>query len=192
MEATMSEGSPQLLILSTDPPSEDPRYRGVQRRDPFFMHHYPQDHPTNQLFLVYMNKIYNTSTLDDLHLGRELVRVYAEEGYSFELVNVSKTDGDALAGHFIGYDVITNMRHSFLVNGLKYYPEQRGLVIDPLIDLMYQYFVPRLNEYLLFADRKTADLFLRCATALQKLIPNLWEGDEVLDSFMVLGLWVVT
>jgi hypothetical protein len=190
----MTDSMPQLLLLSTAPSQSSWRseyYWGVERSTPDFCYACEEDSLINQLFLTYINQNYPSGFVNDIDLARSIVAAYAAEDEHFEIIEVVGSAQPALPGRFLGYDVGMNCRNSFLVGGLTSFANNEGRLLDPLTNIIYLYCVPRLNERGLFDDRATAELFLQCMTALQKLVPNLWEDDASMQSCAVMELWSV-
>ncbi len=98
---------------------------------------------------------------------------------------------------FLGYDLSCGFHFSLLAQGLEVSEEQKSSwaedsklrILLPLVQLIAAHFVPKLNANTLFDSCQDAEFCLKCMMALQKLYPNLWEGDKAV--FEIVGLYKV-
>lgn len=190
--------SPKLLILGDPVNRAHTRYRGAYRRMPYYHDEFPEDHPVNQAFLWLVDEGGESGIVGDLAKASNLVSVYHSwTGEEFEIVEVVFPPEEPVVGsRLLGYD-ICNYWYSLLSWGLEFERSSElevqrdpGMqIIDPLLQLLGEYFRPRLNGNGLFDDSETAAFCLECMMALQRVRPNLWENDTVV--FNVVGLYEV-
>ena len=185
----------EFLVLGNNLERDCPAYRGTYRSSPYFLDDLSEDHPANQAFLVYVHAGSTLRTVDDLTIAQRLVAEYSrlDPPQHFEVVallrgRISDTDDT-----FLGYDLSSGFHLSLLSRGLnipanqKVWTENDSLrVLLPLARLVGSYFRPKLNANLLFDTYEDASFCLECMMALQKLHPNLWEGDEAVFDVVAL------
>jgi hypothetical protein len=71
--------------------------------------------------------------------------------------------------------------------GLETVPEP----IRELVGLVYRYYAPKLNRQGLFLTPEVASQCLSSMDALQRLSPNLYEGEDLIPTYRVVGVYLV-
>jgi hypothetical protein len=174
-------------------------YRGVNREHPVYVESLPDDHKVNQAFYWYGDVEGARGYFHDLIKAREIVKIYRTLSPPIEYEIIALTTGDVqdspIDGEFLGYDLCAGYWISLINDALLYIEDTSGTtsdddlfwVIIPLIRLVVRHFRRKLNNNGLFSEYRTAKFCLECMMALQKVRPNLWEGDDIV--FDVVGLW---
>jgi len=176
----------QLKLMVREKPEPPAVYRGFDRSGPCYQKQFPEDHPVNQAFLRWCDLGGETGELHDLGIAREILSVFAAfvPMSCFEIIqDVSNGSHPLPAAEFLGYDVVVDggsMLSHGLVVGQSQDPipnEPTAHVWRPLSEVMHRYFDSQLNEYGLFPDLATAQLFQQCVFALEEIRPSLYTGD---------------
>lgn len=186
------------LILGTPILSGFPGYRGTYRSTPSYVEGLPEDSAANRAFRWYCSEGGELGIVKDLHQAQGLVTLYGrlETRQDFEVIRLLGDEQDRSSGEgFLGFDLSMRAHQSLLAWGLRLLDQvEKGPSTSllrgarPLVRLIEEVFRPELNEHLLFPQRKRAAFCLDAMKALQGFVPGLWEGDEYLPDFRVLGL----
>ena len=171
-------------------------YRGVERPSPSYAADFGKNHPINQIYFDYLNRIDKYGMIGDFEFCQQLVAQYEKviSSQNFEIVELTNDEAipDLKNSCFLGFDVACVYRISLLSWGLQFrQADGKKKLVDfhPLLRLIESYFKPKLNDHGLFNQYGDASFFLDLAKSIQKLEPNFWEGDDC--KFKVLGVWKV-
>lgn len=188
----------KILKVSDNTNLLSPRYRGLERVQPYYVGTVKEDHVVNKLFIQYLETSNDIGILEDDNLAREVIEAYAalNPPVIFEAVQVVGIDELEQTGDILGIDIVHGMSRSCLVSGplnvnIEEIEENHDEMIDrlaPLILLSKHYFADQINEFFLFRDAASASLYLNVYNALQYFRPGLWEGDDAI--FKPVGLRV--
>lgn len=183
----MARSSPQLHILRKERGSErrDTGYRGITRNGPPYAEQLPADHVVNRLFAWYCSEGGQEGIVNDCAKAKELLASYRRYGVATDLDLVEEVDDGlepVIGGRFLGYDMAYGP--SLLSWGMCFSDHLDSLPdehrsIEPLIRLVEEFFVARLNANGLFDDLADARFFLDCMAALQDICPGLWDSDPI-------------
>jgi hypothetical protein len=197
----MSSGQMNLLILNgpRDPrAAKYPSYRGTYRAHPTYCDALPNDHEINQLFFWFLEDGGELGLVHDLAKASRYVELLNQNplpGYKqFEIVEVTSPDSPQQAGgRLLGFDLSAGYNSSLLWWGLEPQLEPNAVrePIGELVDLAYRYYAPRLGPCGLFQTPEIASQCLRSMDALQRLSPNLYEGEDLIPSYRVVGVYLV-
>jgi hypothetical protein len=174
-------------------------YRGVNRECPIYIESLPDDHEVNQAFYWFCEAEGDGNFVHDLAKAREIVQVYKTvvPPINYEIIELTAGDAQPSSadGEFLGYDLSAGYWLSLIRDGLLFAwsdlpsadDDETFRTILPLFRLVVLHFRQALNNNGLFSDYSRAKFCLECMMALQKIRPNLWEGDDIV--FDVVGLW---
>ena len=173
----------RLLVLGGPlvPKGELSSYRGTYRMPPTYCNQYPLDHMINRAFAHFAARAGNTGFLDNYDEAIKLLRLYKESHppQYFDVIEVTfDLENATLPGSFLGYDVTLEGGFSLLSWGLNLTAgkSDADLRLPKMVSLFERYFLTRLNDSGLFADRDIALFFLKCAAELQSFIPVLFSS----------------
>jgi len=214
-----SSGQMNLLILNgpRDPRAAAyPHYRGTYRAHPTYCEAVPKDHEINRLFFWFLEEGGESGLVHDLTKAlryAELLNMHLSHfrpGFShFEVIEV--TDGDSpddAKGRLMGFDISAGYNNSLLwwwgpatqprtpasvgqdgntSTNMSTFPKPI-LVLD---DLIHRFYAPQLNRDGLFQTPAIASECLSAMDALQQLCPNFYEGEGLIPSYRVVGVYLV-
>jgi hypothetical protein len=210
----------KLLILNgpRDPrAAAHPHYRGTYRAHPTYCEAVQADHEINKLFLWFLEEGGESDLVHDLTKASryaELLNIHLSEFKPafahFEVIEVKDGDNPGnTEGRLMGFDLSAGYNDSLLWWwGLPTQPRPAASVgqtgntspststfpkpILVLDDLIHRFYAPQLNRNGLFQSPDVASDCLRAMDALQRLSPNLYEGEELLSNFEVVGVHLVS
>ena len=188
-------------------------YRGTYRAHPTYCDGLPQDHEINKLFLWFLEEGGELGLVHDLTKSSryaELLNLHMPKFVPrfthFEVVEVS--DGEnppETKDQLLGFDLSAGYNNSLLwwwgqtTEPRASLPSARAMPltttlpehIQALYDLVHRTYAPQLNCNGLFKTLDIASECLRVMDALQQLSPNLYEGEDLLANFHVVGIHLV-
>jgi hypothetical protein len=184
----------KFLILGTNIVEGYANYRGTYRTVPNYVNNQSEDSIVNKHFMWYLNEGDQLGIIKNLEKAKKMVGLYEKLNppQKFEIVRILEDKEKQKNGEeFLGFDISSNYGYSLLSwnldIGLKNYQNDEILQkIRPLVNLVREYFKPKLNRYSLFNDIDTAQFCLDCMMSLQKIRPGFWENEEV--RFEIIGL----
>lgn len=112
----------------------------------------------------------------------------------FEIVEVTTDNTQPRVGKcLLGFDLSAGFNNSFLSWGLQQFEFRAELPaeIQELDELISRHYAPQLNGQGLFQTYEIAAQCLRSMKALQRLSPNLYEGDDDLEKFEPVGVYLL-
>ena len=191
-----------LLIL--DGPA-DPRsphsypYRGTYRAHPTYNDSVPPGHEINQLFTWYLAEGGESGVINDVAKALRYATLLnlhpLPQANHFEVVEVVDDHQPESGGYLLGFDLSSGFSNSLLWWwGPEPIAEPSPSVPEPvnvLADLMYRYYAPCRNQYGLFPTAIIASRCLSAMDALQRLSPNLFEGQDLRSHFWPVALYLV-
>jgi hypothetical protein len=179
-----------ILILGENLPLTASNYRGTYRCHPYHCDAVSDSHKANQAFFWFVEAGGEIGVVHDVAKALSLVAAYGELKQRFEVIEVSQ--GRSTPVHnseFLGVDLSCMFNYSLLASGLDFAPfhgasdRDDSLLqqIAPLIELVSRHYRPKLNSNGLFGNIEDAEHCLACMLALQRICPNLWEGEGSSD-----------
>lgn len=178
-------------------PHTNPNYRGIFRSSPTYCEHLSEDHPANQAFRWYINEGGQEEVVHNIDNAILLIEEYKRLSppQYFELIEIFiGKDPNTSNGIFLGYDLSAYLHFSFLYLGMEYSNSIRNIDLEEanaLSSAIEYIFKPRLNQYGLLNDYKTAQWCLNCHKAIQKLNPNYFENDEIVAAYEPVALYKI-
>ena len=152
----------------------------------------PEEHDANVLFYWFLDEGGELGIVHDEEKARRLRDLSNEysSDQSYEVVEAVEGDSKPIhSGEFLGYDISQAMNSSLLLWGLPAsVPEEQGVPVRVLANIVFGAFSEKLNGDGLFSDIEIATRCRSALIALQALEPNLLEGDS-LEKFKVVGLF---
>ena len=184
----------KYLILGNNKVDGYDKYKGTYRTTPYYVDNECEDSEVNQHFFWYVDEIEQFGFLSNLEKTKKMVELYNKlaSPIKFDLVRITESRHETrIEEEFLGFDLCDRYHYSLLSwnldIGLKKYKNDKILkMIEPLINLVREYFKPVLNRYGLFDDIETAQFCLDCMMSLQDIRPGLWENEDF--KFEVTGL----
>jgi len=191
-----------LLILNgpRDPRAAAyPHYRGTYRAHPTYCDAVPEDHELNKLFFWFLKEGGELGVTHDLAKAlqyADLLNQYplSRRHSAFEVVEVTTGHTSPEAGtELFGFDLSSGHNNSLLWWKLES-GTGLGTLPPPVQELdktIRRFYSPKLNGYSLFQTPEMASECLAAMDALQRLSPNLYEGEDLKPNFTVTGVYLV-
>jgi hypothetical protein len=206
-----------LLILNgpRDPrAAKYPSYRGTYRAHPTYCDALPNDHEINQLFFWFLEDGGELGVVHDLakasryaELLNAHLKAFNPAFTHFEIVEVRDGGESSQArSQLLGFDLSAGYNSSLLWWGLETEakvavsvaqtadPSRVGIFPEPILELynlLHRFYAPQLNQDGLFDTPEVASQCLRSMDALQQLSPNLYEGENLIPNYRVVGVYLV-
>lgn len=173
LDVSSAPTSTTIVFQILSRPSPPSTYRGVGRRGPFYREGEAESSAFNVAWRELVDK---NETLHSLDEALRLAAVFNATHAAFDVVGISR-DIAAPYANLLGYDVAANGRESVLSWGIQWDAARKArLPLGPLLALMERYFRPKLNQYGLFDERETGNMFCDVLLAIQQLAPGTWEA----------------
>jgi hypothetical protein len=175
-----------------------PQYRGTYRAHPTYCDAVPEHHELNKLFFWFLEEGGELGVTHDLAKTQRYADLLNQHAVPrrrrFEIVEVTKDDTCPEAGtELLGFDLSSGYNNSLLwwhlepATGVSTLPAP----IQELDNVTRRFYSPQLNGYSLFQAAEIASECLSAMDALQKLSPNLYEGEDLKPNFSVTGVYLV-
>lgn len=173
------------VILGEPFPNAKPYYRGLRRNEPDYI----EDLKIKKYWDWYIENFGNAEYLHESDRARafELINAYKEHGINYELICIADDFQERGNDDFLGIDIATRGGYSILQEGLEhdFTKGEHGPLVG-IHELLYLYFQPKLNEYLLFQEKDDADLFVKVVKEMQATSPGYFECEEFYPQYLYL------
>jgi hypothetical protein len=173
------------LILGKPFSEESQAYRGIHRISP--EHTYD---PVPLKYWEWFNDNYEESYIpeSDKTKAFELIKAYKRIGIDYELIRIARDFEDNNKDEFLGIDIasdggISILAWYFLKDGFT------STSSDPLsgiAELLFRYFKPRINQYVLLQNKSDANLFIKVVEEMQAVNPVYFEDFKFLSHYLYL------
>lgn len=157
-------------------------YRGLHRQHP----EYVNDHRIKKYWDWYIDHFGDAEYLhdEDKRQAFELIEEYKKHGFEYELICI-ENDYKENDEEFLGIDVATRGGYSVQESGLKHdFSKSKPEQLDGIHELLYLYFQPKLNKYLLFQEKNNANLFSKVIKEMQIASPGYFEIEEFYPQYL--------
>lgn len=171
-------------------------YRGTYRSHPTFCRNHAEGDEVNRLFFWFLDEGGESGVVHDVARALRYAQLLNEQhdGERFEVVELVEPEAiepEAPGRLLLGFDASLGFATSLLVTGLRSFAPVNRLAweIVEIADLITRFYAPQLNAQGLFQTPEMAALCIKSMMALQRLHPNLYEGD---DRFRAIAVFLVT
>lgn len=171
------------VILGKPMQYAEPSYRGLHRNNPEHI----DDPVIIKYWDWYIDNFGDAQYLNDCDKKQayELIKEYKKHGLNYELIRVANDFEENNKDQFIGIDIATRGGYSILQMGLhEDFTKGKPGPLDGITELLYLYFQPKLNEYLLLQEKTDADLFYKVVKEMRAICPGYFEVEEFYPQYL--------